>query len=136
MNGSIDINRPVNAITLHAAKPLQVTHATLSSHALKTESVQNATAIEIDEKGERAVLKFGAELPAGSKARLSLWFSAPLEASMMGYYKSSYTKGNGEKSHYSLTQVCRLALALLPPGLTERGSTVRVYVGPPSVPLL
>jgi len=62
-----------------------------------------AETVEMSPKTERAIVKFGSPLPAGSKAQLGVRFGAKLTGSLLGYYYSSY-KVDGVEKYYALTQ--------------------------------
>lgn len=92
---------------LHALTPLKIHQAFVTSTSLKTENYLEAKSIDISEKAETATLNFPTALQAGTKAKLGLTFTAPLEGSMMGYYKSIHSPDPSkpeEKDAYALTQ--------------------------------
>lgn len=64
---------------------MQITYATISSTSLKTSQQEESKDISMDEKLERATVKFQFKLSSGSKAKLGLRFEGVLEGSMMGY---------------------------------------------------
>ncbi|BGO90211.1 hypothetical protein NBRC10512_002414 [Rhodotorula toruloides] len=101
----IEVHKPVQSIVLHAASPLELESAVLGSAQLKTESVRPAEHIRVDEKKERAEIKFaGGEIQKGEH-KIGLRWKAQLDDSMLGYYKSSYPKKDGKgKAFYGLTQ--------------------------------
>ncbi|BGP38710.1 Aminopeptidase 2 mitochondrial [Rhodotorula kratochvilovae] len=98
-------SRPLAYLTLHAAAPLELEAAVLGSAQLKTESVRPAKHIRVLEKKERVEIAFkGGEIPAGTH-KVGLRWKAPLDDSMLGYYKSSFPKKDGSgKAFYALTQ--------------------------------
>lgn len=92
---------------LHALTPLKVHQAFVTSTALKTENYLEAKSVDVEEKAETASITFPSALQAGTKAKLGLTFSSPLEPSMMGYYKSTHSPDPSkpeEKDFYALTQ--------------------------------
>lgn len=92
---------------LHALTPLKVHQAFATSTALKTENYLEAKSIDIDEKEETAALTLPTALQAGTKAKLGLTFTAPLEPSMAGYYKSTHAPDPSrpeQTENYALTQ--------------------------------
>ena len=93
---SLDILRTTRTITLNAAANLTLAPASLSTSETLTLA---PTASTYDAPTERATFAFAQDLPAGSKATLSVGFSAPLDGSMTGYYASKWDKGV-----YALTQ--------------------------------
>ncbi|ETW82731.1 Metallo peptidase M1 [Heterobasidion irregulare TC 32-1] len=92
----LDILRTTRTITLNAATNLTLAPASLSTSETLTLA---PTASTYDAPTERATFAFAQDLPAGSKATLSVGFSAPLDGSMTGYYASKWDKGV-----YALTQ--------------------------------
>ncbi|KAG0231570.1 Aminopeptidase 2 mitochondrial [Actinomortierella wolfii] len=98
---NLDINQPTTTITLNSNQ-LKIHSAKLTNLALKTESSQEATDIDIDQANETATFTFADELQPGSTAVLHIHFSGVLHDGMNGFYRSSYKDDNG-KTHYLAT---------------------------------
>lgn len=116
---TVHLSKAVPSIVLNVASPLSLKSAILSHAALKTESLRRATEFVVDEKKERAEIKFaGGEIAAG-EVKLGLRWEGRLEPSMMGYYPSTYPSKlvQGATSTYALTQF-------------ESTAARRAFVGP------
>lgn len=75
----VEVHKPVQSIVLHAASPLELESAVLGSAQLKTESVRPAEHIRVDEKKERAEIKFtGGEIQKGEH-KIGLRWKAQLD---------------------------------------------------------
>ncbi|KAG0299845.1 Aminopeptidase 2 mitochondrial [Dissophora globulifera] len=98
---NLDINKPTTAITLNSNQ-LEITSATLTNLALKTESSQAATDITLEKTNETATFTFADELQPGTTAVLCIAFKGILSESMNGFYRSSF-KDNDGKTHYIAT---------------------------------
>ncbi|KAH9923974.1 ERAP1-like C-terminal domain-containing protein [Epithele typhae] len=96
---SLDVKEETDTIVLNTAKSV------LGDVALRLDgaaAAQAATAREYDAKTQRATFTFAAPLRKGAKARLSVAFANELDASLMGYYRS--TGGADGRTVYALTQ--------------------------------
>ncbi|POY75780.1 hypothetical protein BMF94_1093 [Rhodotorula taiwanensis] len=102
---TVTVHEPIAHLTLHAASPLVLEAAVLGSSQLKTESARPAEHIRVDEKKERVQITFaGGEIQKGEH-KVGLRWKATLDDSMLGYYKSSFPKKDGQgKAFYALTQ--------------------------------
>ncbi|GJN87500.1 hypothetical protein Rhopal_000449-T1 [Rhodotorula paludigena] len=102
---TVNVHRPVSKLILHAASPLELEAAVLASTQLKTESVRPAEHIRVLEKKERVEITFAGGEIAQGEHKVGLRWKAPLDDSMLGYYKSSFPKKDGSgKAYYGLTQ--------------------------------
>ncbi|KAG0265873.1 Aminopeptidase 2 mitochondrial [Actinomortierella ambigua] len=100
---SLDINEPTTSITLNSNQ-LKIHSAKLTNLALKTESSQEATDIDINPVSETATLTFADELQPGSTAVLHIRFSGVLSDGMNGFYRSSYKDDEGNTHYLATTQ--------------------------------
>ncbi len=80
---------------------ISLQYASLFSESLG-ETLQPSSQV-FDAAGERVVLNFGKPLPAKSKALLDLRFKCVLNASLQGYFRSSWNH-DGKTMYYALTQ--------------------------------
>lgn len=89
----IEVHKPVQSIVLHAASPLELESAVLGSAQLKTESVRPAEHIRVDEKKERAEIKFaGGEIQKGEH-KIGLRWKAQLDGERPPLRTAVLTKG-------------------------------------------
>ncbi|KAH7889759.1 peptidase family M1-domain-containing protein [Phlebopus sp. FC_14] len=97
---NLQVNKETSSLVFNVAG-LEVFDALLCSDSLQIK--QRDVSRSFDVQAEQGTLNFPTPLPVGSKATLSLGFSAKLTGAMMGYYKSSYTQ-DGVNRSYTLTQ--------------------------------
>ena len=97
---SLDVIEHTSYLEFHASK------LTLSSIKLVASSSLEkplSPDVSVDEKSERASLKFADTLTAGTQAQLHIVFEGEITGAMLGYYRSSWTH-DGQIMYYSLTQ--------------------------------
>lgn len=96
-------------MTFNLHPTLKVTHVSLSSTSLKSESFTPLplSALELDGDKERATLAIPETLTKGSQG-VKVWmrWEAELGASMLGYYRSEGDEiAGGKRQVYALTQM-------------------------------
>jgi len=94
----IEVVEATDVITLHALA-LELSDAAVC----QGEQCAVVTGTDMDEAQQTACIRLAAPLPLGP-AQLSLKFAAPLEAKMMGLYRSQYTGADGATRHMAVTQ--------------------------------
>ncbi|CEH17992.1 leucyl aminopeptidase [Ceraceosorus bombacis] len=98
----LDVIKETDQIVLNAGEGLNVNKAAVQADALKTEN-KSIVSLDVDKKHERITAKLATTLPKGSKATISVAFESEIDASMMGYYRSTW-EHEGKKGFYALTQ--------------------------------
>ncbi|KAJ7187123.1 leucyl aminopeptidase [Mycena filopes] len=98
----LDVLKETSAIVLNCSDTLKLGDATVHCASLGDNKVQSAQ-ISIQPSLGRFTLNFLNSLPAGSKAQVRIYYSAPLSGSMTGYYKSEW-KTKERTEYYALTQ--------------------------------
>ncbi|KAE9406413.1 hypothetical protein BT96DRAFT_963515 [Gymnopus androsaceus JB14] len=97
---SLDVKEETSKIVMNCTK-LKLGQATVQSTAFKSEQLSSESSF--DEKAKQVSFIFPTAFPAGSQAKLTIPFSAPLTGSMTGYYRSSFEE-DGKTKYYTLTQ--------------------------------
>ncbi|THG98505.1 hypothetical protein EW026_g3702 [Hermanssonia centrifuga] len=97
---SLNIEYETSTVMFNMAE-ISLQYASLFSESLG-ETLQPSSQV-FDAAGERVVLNFGKPLPAKSKALLDLRFKCVLNASLQGYFISSWNH-DGKTMYYALTQ--------------------------------
>ena len=95
----LQVNVDTSAITLNTLD-LDLEEVHLRSEG--SDVSQSASSKEYEPVHQRTTFTFPKTLPAHSKARLTITFSAEITGHMMGYYKS--IGGQDGKTVYALTQ--------------------------------
>ena len=109
------VNQPTNEIVAHS---LELTYAAgrtfLFAHGAKTDPLQTATVVELDEASQRVRFVFAESIKPGTYT-LSSVFTGILNDQLCGFYRSAYTSARtGKPSFMAVTQFeatdCRRAL--------------------------
>ncbi|KAK7039363.1 aminopeptidase 1 [Favolaschia claudopus] len=98
----LDILQETTSIILNCSADLKLREASIHCTDLGANEVQSAVTITADEELCRATLNFANALPSGSKAQAKISYTAPLRATMNGYYKSAWQR-EGKTEYYALT---------------------------------
>ena len=96
---SLRVSKDTSKVVLNSLA-LDLSDVYLHSEALQ--STQEPSSTEFDNTNQRVLFTFPTNLPADSKARLSISFKADINTQLMGYYKS--IGGTKDKIVYALTQ--------------------------------
>ncbi|KAE9406410.1 hypothetical protein BT96DRAFT_875684 [Gymnopus androsaceus JB14] len=97
---NLDVKEETSKIVMNCTR-LKLGQATVQSTAFKSEQLSSESSF--DEKTKQVSFIFPTAFPAGSQAKLTIPFSAPLTGSMTGYYRSSFEE-DGKTKYYTLTQ--------------------------------
>lgn len=86
---SSEIRNPTKEIVLNAHQ-LKIHEASVVTEHTKTQQSIKTTNVSYDEKNQRATLTFDQELPASSKAEVTIKFQGTINNLMAGFYRSKY----------------------------------------------
>ncbi|KAF8985615.1 leucyl aminopeptidase [Cyathus striatus] len=112
---SLDVKEETSKVVLNVSE-LELGNVLVWCDALDKE--QAPVNSHFDSVSERVVYELKSPLPTGSKAVVKIGFSGKLTGSMMGYYRSSWTK-DGKTNFYALTQFEPTAARRAFPSLDE-----------------
>ena len=102
VTAQLEVVNDTDRVQFNAAESLRVSKVLVGGDAAKaahTELVQP----EVDGKHERVSAQLHTTAPRGSRLSLSVAFAREIDASMMGYYHSTW-EHQGRKGNYALTQ--------------------------------
>ncbi|EKG11117.1 Peptidase M1 alanine aminopeptidase/leukotriene A4 hydrolase [Macrophomina phaseolina MS6] len=86
---SSEIRKPTKEIVLNSHQ-LKIHEASVVTEHTKTQQSIKTTNISYDETNQRATLAFDQELPASSKAEVTIKFQGTINNLMAGFYRSKY----------------------------------------------
>ncbi|GME27862.1 glutamyl aminopeptidase [Neofusicoccum parvum] len=86
---SAEIRKPTKQIVLNTHQ-LKIHEASVVTEHTKTQQSIKTTNVSYDEKNQRATLTFDQELPASSKADVTIKFQGTINNLMAGFYRSKY----------------------------------------------
>ena len=96
---AVDVTEPTDTVVLNAIE-LEIDTASVEL----PDGRQIDAAVELDEKAERATLKLPFELPAGP-ATVHLRFRGILNDKLHGFYRSTFTDGQGDEHVLATSQM-------------------------------